>query len=314
MKKNEEAAVAARRGSSSEEPRITEPLPAWMDKTLSFLMTMAAVGLVLYLLSFTAFFWGIAKGVTGVFGSNAVSEYSAAEQFRKTKFTKIKDKGEEIDDDARKAEKKAIDAFIKGGESYRMKGKFQFGRVEGSTTYMFTTKVKMSYNAELDVYKLTLTTKADKGYQALEDKKLKPFHIPDGTYYIVKEDSKTWVLSDCNGVKKAEQGTKNLYKFLTMYCINGCVDTDFMGGRKAQTSYDYHVWDGSYYFRSYGGTKYNLYPGWIELKTHKDMPVKLDYRTDVPKSDVGYKITADFYYSGIPKDKPTVEGYVGSSD
>jgi len=302
----------AKKKSSSSSPVITRPtgpIPGWMQKAANILVGALIVAGIIFLISRTAFFWGIAKNVTGVFGSNSVSEYSAMEQLRLSKFTSIKDKGEEIDAAGITAKKTALDAKIASGESYRMKGTFEFGRNEGTSTLIFETKVEMSYNAELDVCKFTVKNKEGKGYKPLDDGKLAPFHIADGTYYIVTENDKTYVLSDCGGEKKVEDvtGGKGSYVFLTMYRMQGNIDTDFLADKQtADTSYNYHVWDGDYYFRSYADTKYNLYPRWIELKTHKDKPVKADYRADIPNSDVGYKFVVDYYYNNIPKDAPSV--------
>ena len=305
--------------SPAEKAREDKRVRRWNIITrIGIGVVVAAVAI--FLLTKTAFFWGIAKNVTGVFGSNSVSEYSAMEQLRLSKFTSIKDKGEELDVAGIAANKTAIDTFIAsakspGSESYSMKGTFEFGYHTDpdspitNTSYIFTTVVEMSYNAELDVYKFTVKSKDGKGYQPLKDKKLAPFHIADGTYYIVTEDDKTYVLADCGGDKTVEDvtGGKGTYIFLTMYMMNGNIDTDFMDGKEAaDTSYDYHVWDADYYFRSYADTKYNLYPRWIELKTHKGKPVKGDYRANVPGTDVGYKFVVDYYYSGIPKDAPAV--------
>ena len=290
--------LAKKSGRSS---RPSEPVPLWATITAGVLI----FGIAFFFFSQTALYSGIVKSITG-------SENAAINQIRRASFITIKDKGEELNADAIVANKTALDAYIASDESYRMKGTFEFGRNEGTSTLLFETKVEMSYNAALDVYKFTINNKEGKGYQPLKDAKLAPFHIADGTYYIVKEGNKTCVLSDCGGEKKIEDvtGGKGSYVFLTMYMMNGNINTNFMSEKQtANTSYNYQVWDGDYYFRSWADTKYNLYPRWIELKTHKNKPVKADYRANIPNSNVGYKFVVDYYYSGISKDAPDIANW-----
>ena len=267
-------------------------MPRWMK--IALVVIIAAVALFFF--SKTALF-------NQIIGNNM-------EALRLSGFSTIKDKGTEIDAAGIAANKTALDAYIASGESYRMSGTFEFGYIgSGGTITTFSADVKMSYNAELDAYKFTVKNKEKQGYNALGDEKLKPFHIADGTYYIVTEGDKTYVLSDVGGEKKVEDvtGGKGSYVFLTMYRMQGNVDTDFMsGGATASTAYSYHLWDGDYYHRTYTDAKYNLYVLKNELKTYKDKPVRYEHCGNIPNLDVGYKFTVDYYYNGIPKDAPSV--------
>jgi hypothetical protein len=167
----------------------------------------------------------------------------------------------------------------------------------------------MSYNQSIDVYKFTFKNKSTSGYNILEDPKLKGFIVKDGTYYIVKENGVTYVLSDTGGEKKAvsESENRNLFNLLMWHGMGNIVEPAYLLDRCPDEYFDnYLIGDDGYFF-------YRLYPDRGEvmwhtflLKTYKNMPVQYEQIGNIDNSDVWFHIEVDYFYDKIPDDNPSV--------
>ena len=244
------------------------------------------------------------------FEYKAPPDYTAAmNKIRKAKYLTIKDNGKELDPANLSEQKTALVEYIELNDSYRMSGTFEYGYKVNTTITTFETKIDMSYNYDHDIYKFTLKSKNRQGHEALKDEKLSPYHAPDGTYYIVKENDKTYVLSDVGGEKNIVDvsADSSLYNYLTGLNMKALVKTEFMNGKDdAEYSFNYHYKDGDYYHRTYPAVNYDLYVKKIEFKTYKDRPVKYEHCNRVQGSDVEFKYIVDYYYNLIPQDAPNV--------
>jgi len=262
---------------------------------------------------FTNIGHNISDSVAGFFGNESAADSAEMNKIRKAKTYD----NENIDISELAAKKTALEEFIASNPSYRMSGEFQYGYKTGNTFNSFITKITMSYNADLDVYKFVFTSKEHQGYNVLANEKMKNLHILDGTYYVVNEGGKTYILSDSGGEKKVTEvtGTGGVYGFLMWHSMEGVIETDFFndkpdafvstGSRYQNKVIGEH---GSDYYRYNHDSlaKSNYLGDKVALRTYKDMPVTYEQTGDFTNSDAGFNIKADYYYDRIPKDNPSV--------
>jgi hypothetical protein len=220
-------------------------------------------------------------------------------------------RGDELADEAIYTNVQAIDGFIASGASYRMSGEFIYGYKDyrGTLANNFATAaqtdVEMSYNSETEVYKFVINNAG-----AETDEKLKGYLIHDGTYYIVKENGRTYVLSDIYGDRAAVDSSENagIYNILTSYLIEAVIDTNWFD-KQADA---YHLWGGTQYDRAIILDNPGLlaFPDTrVELRTFQNKPVSYIYRNKDADSDIEYSFMASYYYDDIPLDNPAVSDY-----
>jgi hypothetical protein len=207
---------------------------------------------------------------------------------------------------------KAINEFVESNASYRISGEFVYGYKDGRGTLAnnFTTAaqadVEMSYNGETDVHKFIISNSGDE-----TDELLKGYMVADGTYYIVTENGKTYVLSDIYGDKAAVDISvdTSLYNILTSYFMENVINTSLID--KEATAYQ--LWDGVQYDRAIllDNPGFLAFPDTrVALRAFQNKPVTYVYRNPDDDSEIEYNFEAGFYYDDIPQDAPTVAEYM----
>ena len=246
----------------------------------------------------------IGDTVAGWFGNETAAQATEMRKIRKADWYD----NEEIPESELKVKKAAIEAFIASGASYRMKGEFQFGYASGTNTQSsFTTAVEMSYNAELDVYRFVFKNKNTSGHNVLENPKTHGLHIQDGTYYIVKENGKTYVLSDVGGERKSTEAAGNVYSFLRWHMMDNIIEPDYLLDKSPdENNHNVLIREHGNYFHRYYPDRGAFLKHTFKLWTYKDMPVKYQQIGEMDNSDVWFNIQADYFYDKIPNDKPSV--------
>jgi len=282
-----------------------------VGKTISWIVVIAiAIGICLFIHSRTDFFRNIGDNIAGWFGNETAAQAAEMNRVRKADWTDIDIPADELEE--RKA---AIDEFIASdGVSYRMKGEVQFGRDRGNFMFeSFTMRVELSYNAELDVYKFIFKDKGNSGNHIYNDERFSRFHIPGGTYYIINEDGKSYVLSDVDGTKKVSEENSSLYRSLMLYRLENLIITDFIlddPGDYAEGSYRNNVLrkQGAFFYRSKSGSGdgVNFLPFQLRLRTYNAMPVSYLLINNIGGTDIGSRIEFDIFYNRIPDDNPSV--------
>ena len=261
------------------------------------------------LFKFTPFFEEAYSGIISLFGSEAAKDSAAIEVVRKVNINNYIYEGENISDEQLIGNKAAITAFTESGADYRMKGRVEFGYYSSPKNrfFDFWADVDMSYNSQLDVYKFTLS-------EVLiwnDDGRLDELFgaVKDGVYYIVKEDGKTYVLSEIKDVKTVTDISQDrtVYNFLMRLRMEPIIILGFLNDEKTQrgTKKDgagYQLYDDSKV--SWFKSKYFNHSG-VELRTFQNMPVY--YYTTHKDSyfDMDQRSKYNFYYNKIPGDSPS---------
>ena len=235
---------------------------------------------------------------------------------REAKFSTFKNEGERIPGDTLTANAEAITAEVGNGSSYRASGFFEYAFYDYINDYGKQKKarsdIEISYNYDLDVYKFKITNSGD------TTETLEQFRIADGTYYIVTENDKTYVLHYGNGKRTAtainnaidDGADRNIYDFLLSYCMKALVKTDFFTDASTVT---WHLWDGDLYSLPISdvGDGLKVYDGLhrIELRTYQHKPIYwFDCNRD-KEAMIEWQIKVDYYYDAIPLDAPSVADY-----
>ncbi len=235
---------------------------------------------------------------------NFAGETGAMSVIRDEKTKTFVDKGEEIPDDELGAKKTALEAFIQSGSSYRMEGELGYGYYQSGYKHTLKTEVQMSYNHETGIYKFVLTS-------ILGDEKLDAAHrIDDGTYYVVEENGRTWVLSEKDGKKTATDVSADSreYNFLMAYRMESILFTSVID----KTNECLRLWDAEFYRRTYDDKNavYMIYPyPKTELRVYNDKPVAYLHRYQNPDTEIECQFVLGYYYDNIPQDTPTVSEY-----
>ena len=168
----------------------------WYDIIMNIITAIVYIGIiggVVYLIhTRTDFFTNTGDRITGFFGKETAAQATAINKLRKAKSATFLETGVEITADEFAAKKTDIDNVIKSGASYRMKGLFQHNVAMQN---WFETHVEMSYNATSDVYRFVVKAKRENGSNPRKNPRLANYYVPDGIYYIVRENGKTYLLS-----------------------------------------------------------------------------------------------------------------------
>ena len=252
--------------------------------------------------------FGIYAAVT--YFNRPMTEAGTIDRLRSEKYSTFINLGERIPDDDIPANAEAITAYIDSGESYRTKGIFEYAFYDYMNDYGREKKarsdIEMSYNKELDVYQFKITNNGD-SVDTLEQ-----YRIAEGTYYIIKENGKTYVLYHGGGKRIATDinEDRKVYDFLLQYCMSSLIKTDYFTDISTAK---WHLWDGDMYALSHSdvGSGKTVYDGRhrTELRTYKNKPlVWFDCNRDA-EAMVEWQIKVDFYYDNIPKDAPSVADY-----
>jgi hypothetical protein len=254
---------------------------------------------------FKGAFW--IKGMT----VNMAGETTAMNVIREEKNKTFFDKGERMTYEAIVINRRALNEFRDSGSDYRMIGEFVYARKDGSGTLknnfssIVSAHVEMSYNSETDVYKFVISNTGT-------DEKMKDHRIEDGTYYIVNENDKTYVLHDFFGERTATDISKDaiIYNFLMKIHMENALYTGYLD-REAE---GFSLWGGAYYYRHItienpGPQAFN--DTRVELKTYDNKPVWYLYVYHDRNTGIGCHITLNYYYDNISQDAPKVEEYGG---
>ena len=268
---------------------------------------------VLALLIVVGVFYGLVfVGLPALIGTfnRPQTEPGAMKMLREVKYETFINEGEILPAVDIPANAEAITAYIDGDESYRMNGYFEYAFYD----YMNDvgrqkkdrTDIEMSYNAELDVYKFKITNSGD------NTETLAQYRIADGTYYIVKENDKLYVLHYGSGKRTAIDVSEDstVFDFLLSYCMKSLVKTDFFTDASTDTR---RLWDGDLYSLPHAdvGDGLKVYGGQhrTELRTYQNKPlVWFDCSRD-RETMIEWQIKVDFYYDNIPQDAPSVADY-----
>jgi hypothetical protein len=261
--------------------------------------------LILITLSFIfkGAFW--IKSLTVYTGGEAVAMNVIRTEDKKTFF----DKGERLNYEAITRNRRALIEFTSSGASYRMNGEFIYayrtgrGTLANNFSSSVRADVEMSYNSETDVYKFVIRNIGT-------DKKLENHRIEDGTYYIVKENNKTYVLADLFGEKTTTDISKNdrIYKFLMKYHMENALYANYLD-REAS---GFSLWGGAFYYRMINIDNPGLMAvsnPRVEFRTYGNRPVGYVYVYHDKKTGIGCHLTLNYHYDNIPRDVPRVADY-----
>lgn len=261
-------------------------------------------GLVILIVSFllisgtiSLFYWG--KG----WYINISSDNNSISTIRDVKGKTFKKRGELLTSGEQAAKETSLKEFIESNPSYRMEGDFEYANYESGKAIKLRTNVSMFYNHEKDVYKFIIKSRG--GSKKINSR----FSIANGTYYIVKESGKTYVLSQTSNEKKAIDISqdKSLYNFLISYRMGTVIPIHYFSNGKGKC---YHLWDAEYYHRTYDDIGYRVYSNpQTELKVYKDRPAYYLHRIKNEDTGIEYQFTLNYYYNKIPKEIPSVSDY-----
>ena len=283
------------------------------------LRTKIFIGVVLLavacaaIFKFTSFFEEAYSGIIGFFGSEAAKDSAAIEVVRKVNISDFIYSGEKISGEQLDENKAAIKAFTTSGTDYRMKGRVEYGYYSSpkNSFFDFWADVDMSYNSQLDVYKFTLSEVLIWNDEGRLDELFGA--VKDGVYYIVKEDGKTFLLSEVKAVKTVMDISQNrsVYNLLMGLCMESVINLDFLNDEKTQRGAEkdgtgYQITDSSKvsWFRS----KYFNHSG-AELRTYQKMPVYYYTTHKNTRLDMDQRCKYNFYYNKIPDDNPSVSDW-----
>ena len=238
-------------------------------------------------------------------------ETAAMDVIRNEKNKTFFDKGERMNYEAIVVNRRALNEFRNSGSDYRMSGEFIYAyrdHVRGTAANNFSTSVRahvdMSYNSKTDVYKFVISNTGT-------DEKMASYRIEDGTYYIMNENGKTYVLTDFFGEKTATDISKDdsIHKFLMKYHMEYSLYTSYLD-REAE---GFSLWGGAYFYRfikienpglqAFSNTR-------IELRTYDNKPVWYIYEYHDKDTGIGCHVKLNYYYDNIPNDAPSVADYL----
>jgi hypothetical protein len=287
--------------SSPQTARRRFYLPKIGCKWLLLPLILAASALL-----FNGAFW--LKSLT----VNLADETTVAGVIREESSTKFYTRGEELAYGDIYTNVNAVNECMAGGASYRMSGTFVYGYKDGrgNLANNFTTAaqadVEMSYSSESSVYKFVIS---NSGSEA--DALLTGYMVTDGTYYIVTENGKTYLLSELYGDRAAVEVSEDagVYNVLPSYFMENLIDMS----RFDKETTAYHLWDGVLYDRAILLDSPGLlaFPDTrVTLRTYQDRPVGYVYRNPDEDSEIEYNFEAVFYYDDIPQDVPIVAEYM----
>jgi len=287
-------------GTRTRTPVDTGPITAGqIIATIIIILVIAGV-----IFSFTNTGKNVIDSVVGIFGGESAQETAAMNKVRRAGRTDVF-----MDESELGAKMAEIDTFIASDTSYRMSGTFQFGYPSGASSNSVTTTVTLSYNESVDVYMFIFKNKNTSGYNILEDPKLKGFIVSDGTYYIVRENGITYILSDISGEKKAvsENENRNLLNLLLWHSMGNVVEPAYLLDRCTDEYFENYLIgdDGHSFYRFYQDRGERLNHKFM-LITYKNMPVKYEQIGNIDNSDVWFWIEVDYFYDKIPDDNPSV--------
>jgi uncharacterized membrane protein len=225
-------------------------------------------------------------------------------------------RGETFSADEAKVKKAEFESFLTSGISYRLEGVFEYGYYEAgrkeysekfgyydASKVTLSTNVNMSYNAEDNVYKFIIEN--DGGDTKLNE----IFRIADGTYYVIQENGKTYLLSDINGKKSAVDVNQNskTYNFLTSYRMEKVIYTSVFDSPDTER---YFLWDSNLYLRPYKDIGYMVFTNpKTELRVYKEKPVFYVHRIKNNNTGYEYQFIINYFYDDITKDKPLLKDY-----
>ena len=206
-----------------------------------------------------------------------------------------------IDTETVKTNKAALEAFTENNVSYRIKVEQWLGKLDTVGKFPDTSmyEIETSYNHEIGVYKFVVQRAST--VNIFLGGGFENYRIKEGTYYIVSENGKTYILSEIDGKKAVIDiaQDRRLYDLL-MRCTMKSVSLDFALNPEAE---NYFWRDG--YFYTYEHEWYNIvfYNDDI-VRAYNDKPVYCRY------SDFNgvqwHCLVLDFYYFRIPDDNPSV--------
>jgi hypothetical protein len=263
----------------------------------SYFVPIVAAVIIIGVIIFAVIFFG--KGVY----MNFAAESGAMSVIRDEKSGTFLKKGEAIPNEEISANKTALEDFAQSGASYRMEGEFHYGLYKSGHKAELVTDVEMSYNADTDIYRFALSSR-------LGDAELdKIVSIEDGTYLVVKENGKTYVLSEIEGIKTALEIIENrtVYNFLMSYSMENVMYT---GVIDRSDSDRLSLWNADYYRCLYDDNGYMIVSNpKTELRTYNDKPVYYLHKIKNKENSIEYLYILNFYYDDIPHEKPDITEY-----
>jgi hypothetical protein len=300
--KNEESREWAK-NRGQQRTAYSAPLPLWAKIVAGLLV----LGVAFFFAHRAGYVDRALSGIAGLLGNETASDNAGVEAIRKTDWSEFADESQMLSDSETAADQTAITAFMQSGESYRMSSSIKYGYYDSG--YMqsrfeeFWLEMEMSYNSELDVYKFVFSD-----IILYDDEKLNQYFgsFKEGTYYIVNEDGKPYVLAEIDGERTVTDASENqsLYNTLMGLRMESVIGFDFFGEESFRA---YRLNGGTAYKADdFGEYSNNYNPIEIVLKTYADKPVYHYYCREYKELGFEQQFEYNFYYNKIPGDNPTV--------
>lgn len=235
------------------------------------------------------------KGFTPAKGIiiNIAGENTAVSIIQKEKASSFLKHGKPLDDDKLSADSAAVKEALESGGSYRMDAKLRYGYTKNGLAVKMITTIEMIYDAHRDAYQFVIKNSGD------DDAKLGEYRLDEGTYYIIKENVKTWLLSKIGNEKQVIDVSQDdkIYNFLMNYQIGKIVSTGVMTQKGAVKR---TMWGASCYndfFENNGNNMFGVPE--CQLKLYKDKPVYYLMRYSNADKKIDYQYELKLFY-----DKP----------